>query len=612
MTKKTFKRKTYLDKLKPCTKKKYVSKRCVFDIETIGTYKHQKGKLRSYAIGFYNGKEYYDFIGKDSMSQFLDFFLTHKYRGWKCYAHNGGKFDFTFILDILNKDYYKDKFKITPIRSGSRILELRIGRLNKKREVKDSWTFRDSVGLFAFPLKKLAKNFGVKTQKGDFDHEKINWRNYKKLMNEWQPYLKKDCYSLYEILDVFEKSLLKDYGVNLSKIMTISQLAMTIYRTHYMPDMIIPTYSSIESFIRESYFGGRTEVFNMRSKKANYYDVNSLYPFVMHKYKYPVGRPHYIFGGDSSMFGIFKVKVTTPKNMMYPLLPKRKDGKLLFPLGTWTGTYCTPELKKAEELGYDIEYLGGYVFDQSYLFKDYINHFYKKKQQSEKDSVDYITAKLLQNSLYGKFGQKREQKKLSLSPANKIDKANQDLMNNVYGFLELDEQTKESKSNHILPAISSFVTSYARVELYEQIQIVENIGGIIYYCDTDSLICNVELPTSDKLGDLKDECPEGIEEGYYLAPKMYSLRLSNDKQFIKLKGFPKGLFKIDDYRKALLEDDYKSFIYSKYKIATPFESLRRNKKFLSMITVRKSIQNRYDKRVILPNFSTKAVEIIET
>jgi len=592
------------------------SNKSVFDIETINW-------TEPYAVGFYNNKNVYtQFKGKGCILDFLKFFLTKKHRGNVCYAHNGGKFDFSFLLKELFQAKYQDRFIIEPMRAASRIIQICIKSYSetitidgkkKKKEVEHVWTLRDSMCLFPFSLKEVAINFDVKHKKGDFDHSSINWKNWESLEGKWSPYLKDDCRSLLESLDKFEDYLIDKFKVNLKKNITLAQLALRVYRTDFLK-YPIPCYRSIEDDVRKSYFGGRTEIFKVYGKNLNYYDVTSLYPAVMRSEWMPVGKPIKDANMKISDFGILKVSVVAPENIDIPLLPVRsKGGKLIFPRGSWTGFYCTPELQKAKKLGYKIKVLFGYRFKPAKIFTGYVDVLFNLKNNSKKGSVDYLVAKLLLNSLYGKFGQRRERQQMIIFPESTIGLEPVDF----FGELPVYAKKTISKAKHILPAIASFVTSYARVKLYEDcFEAAVNKGGSIYYCDTDSVVTDVNLPIGNKLGYLTDELPEGegsgIKEGIFLLPKMYGIKLnkpivkvsadgssSETSEFIKCKGFPSKLFDFKLYKDAYLNDDYSGFNYSKLQIATPFESMRRNKTFVSMLNKTRSVQSRYDKRIIL-------------
>jgi len=576
-----------------------------FDIETINW-------IEPYALGIYDGNNYNMFEGKECIRDFLDFYLSHKFRNTIIYAHNGGKFDFSFVFRELLENGYAKNFEITPIRVGARIVQIKISSFQlikgkdgkEKRKLKDNWTFRDSYAILGFSLAKLTKNFDVESLKGEFDHTKINWENWQDLKLEWSPYLENDCKGLYQVLKKFEAFIWQRTDVGLREVMTIAQLAMRMYRKKYLKKSI-PVYKAAEEDIRKSHLGGRTEVFRMYGENLRYYDFNSLYPYVMKEYPMPVGLPLKSYAFKTIDFGVAYAKITTPKNIKYPLLPFKEKGKLIFPKGSWTGWYCSPELKKAEEIGYKIEIIYGYKFQQDHIFTEYITDWYNVKEDSKKDSVPYITAKLSMNSLYGKFGQRREKESISMFPENTIGLTPMDF----FGDLPVYSKKVISDSKHILPAVASFVTCYARLELYKLIEKIVSKGGKIYYCDTDSLITDIELPTSKKLGDIKDEIPEGIKEAVFLLPKMYGI-LTTEEQVIKCKGFPNKLFTFDIFKEALFKKDTSKINYSKSVIATPFESMRRNKTFVSMIKFSRRVISKYDKRIVLDNFDTDPREII--
>lgn len=72
-----------------------------------------------------------------------------------------------------------------------------------------------------------------------------------------------------------------NYKVDITSIVSASSLAFKIFRIKYLKEPIsIPTPNE-DYFIRESYFGGATDVYIASAKKLHYIDVNSLYPFAM-------------------------------------------------------------------------------------------------------------------------------------------------------------------------------------------------------------------------------------------------------------------------------------------------------------------------------------------
>ena len=63
-------------------------------------------------------------------------------------------------------------------------------------------------------------------------------------------------------------------------------------------------------YIKKTYQGGRTEVFKHFGANLYYYDVNSLYPYVMSKYKYPNLDSEYHSTQKITQNGFYRAKVT--------------------------------------------------------------------------------------------------------------------------------------------------------------------------------------------------------------------------------------------------------------------------------------------------------------
>ena len=171
---------------------------------------------------------------------------------------------------------------------------------------------------------------------------------------------------------------------------------------------------------RDAFCGGRTNAVKLYhhvtpSQKIHYIDVTSLYPWVNKTCVYPKGHPRFISQPGhtdiSQYFGLIQCKVLPPRALYHPVLPYRHEGKLLFPLCAtcveeqmpkrpWertlecihtdeqrvlTGTWCTPELHKAVELGYEVQYVYEvWHFDETCegLFRDYVNTWLKIKQEA--------------------------------------------------------------------------------------------------------------------------------------------------------------------------------------------------------------------------------------
>jgi DNA polymerase type B, organellar and viral len=76
-------------------------------------------------------------------------------------------------------------------------------------------------------------------------------------------------------------------------------------------------------------------------------------------------------------------------------------------------------MDNAMKFGYQFEIIKGYEFDKGNIFKDYINKLYNLRLEYPKGDAMNLVAKLLINSLYGKFGMNEELTKVRIIDNNK-------------------------------------------------------------------------------------------------------------------------------------------------------------------------------------------------
>lgn len=171
------------------------------------------------------------------------------------YAHNGGKFDFMFLVKHL---IGKISFK------GRGIMSAQIGR----HELRDS---------FHIIPEKLA-NY----KKDVFDYESLTKKNREKKKDQIIKYMVNDCIYLFDIV----KSFLSEFGFKIS----IGQAAWAEIKKDYTIKSI---GENTDAVLREYFFGGRVECLaGMGHFKGAYklIDLNSAYPAVMAYQKHPIGN----------------------------------------------------------------------------------------------------------------------------------------------------------------------------------------------------------------------------------------------------------------------------------------------------------------------------------
>jgi len=309
--------------------------------------------------------------------------------------------------------------EVTPIiNNDGRIISIKVRIGDKKSGIKIIH-FKDSYLLLPVALSNLCSTFNIIIGKSHFPFKLydifyngvfpkfeywtgIDLTQYGLLKtlfkgknwsfkDEALKYCKLDCLVLHQILIKFNELIINNFKVNIHKVLTLPSLAMKIYRIHYMPkDSIYPFLGRPDWFIRESYTGGAVDVYiphnritgiisNLVTKfiKLFYYDVNSLYPFIMAKTPMPVGKP-IPFQGDiraiePEAFGFFYCKITSPDNLKHPILQRRikTDSGLrtVAGLGTWEAWIFSAEMDNAIKFGYNFEILNGYQFEKGYIFK---------------------------------------------------------------------------------------------------------------------------------------------------------------------------------------------------------------------------------------------------
>lgn len=209
--------------------------------------------------------------------------------------------------------------------------------------------FKDSYLTLPASLRNLCTAFDITTSKGYFpfnlndiyylgafpnyeyftDITKMEYNTLKQSHGKrmWSfnqesiKYCEIDCVSLHQVMTKFNELFYDKYKINVHKSLTGPSLTLRLYKTHNMkPDTIYQLLGKVEYDIRQSYSGGAVDVYiphNIKepvlTRNINgpvltktlkgkyvvlyYYDVNSLYPYIMANTVMPIGKP-IVFTGD--------------------------------------------------------------------------------------------------------------------------------------------------------------------------------------------------------------------------------------------------------------------------------------------------------------------------
>ena len=602
------------------------------DIETI----NQDSKLIPYLICAYNGTDKISSYGLDQKELFTNFInqlLSEtfcKSNNVNVYAHNLSGFDGIFLMKHLLQFV-----TVEPLLFNNKLMCIKFKSLSGK-----IITFKDSYLLLPLSLRQLCFAFNISLAKSffpfnltdinytgvfpQFDYwTDITYNEYESLAahftdkvwsfrDEAVKYCELDCKCLHELLTKFNELIFNNFSINIFRSLTLPALAMRIYKTHFMPaNTLYQLSAEIEKNIRLSYTGGAVDVYIPHNritsfvskatalfKKLYYYDVNSLYPTIMARLPMPVGKP-IAFEGDirkiePNAYGIFYCKITSPEFLEHPILQRKIKGLgTIAGLGTWHGWIPSIEMDNAARYGYQFEILKGYQFDKANIFKDYVNKLFELRNEYNKTHPMNLIAKLLMNSLYGKFGMKTERTAVEIFNLNTeagrlamkslLDSAGDSVKdfiefdNNKYLFVRntladlLNEDSFHGSDVNI--AVASTITAGARIFMSA---FKNNSLYNLFYSDTDSIVIDKLLNpilVGSALGQLKLE--HVITRAVFLAPKVYGFITENGDEVIKVKGVTQDVasdIHINDLEHLLIKDSHKIFNQQKwYKSLTKGE-----------------------------------------
>lgn len=533
--------------LEPLTGPVKRSRFATVDLETKDGDTQKAGFTRPFLAGLYDGERYIETRGQDCIPYLLGVMLTEERDGVTYYAHNGGGFDWLHFLPHIRKLGFW--FEIVTV--ASTIMMLRVKR--SKDDHSKGWRFLDSFKLIPMGLLKATKSFGVEEKLSDHD------LNLHEDDPSWSIYLERDCKSLFQVLtrfhDLIETRLNGEVGI------TAASTAMKTFRRGYMSGVIQRNRDS-HAFIREAYFGGRVEVFQKQGSGLRYYDINSSYPASMLE-PVPCGSALSWQGSppvrlrEGAYAGFARARVSYPADKLYPCLPWRdkESQRLLFPVGEFEGHWPAIELFAAEDDGATVEWLESVWIETRPALRPYVEGLYpyRDKSRPDYDSGLAETAKLLLNSLYGKFGQAVEREKIIILEPGQAPPEGARAASPGDPDCQVYYLTEEADAPYIVPAISAHITALSRLRLWRLLKEAERQGAQVCYCDTDSIITTADLShlCSPVLGALKDEGDGKTWTGEFLQPKLYRLRSDcGTSEKVVMKGYRTRSWEIYDRVKS--------------------------------------------------------------
>lgn len=487
-----------------------------FDIETDP---FKRGRFpQPFACDFFDGKTHRTFTGKRCVRDC--FKLMRKFDGY-IYAHNGGKFDFQYLLPLLPIP----ETKLHTIKSRIAKIILPGGKCE----------FRDSFCMMPIALKTY--------NKVEIDYTKLEPDVRHLHMPEIISYLKSDCENLYRMVNEF----IDEYGFGL----TIAGRAFSELKKRF--DITPPkTNKFYDARFRRFYYGGRVEFFELGNIKGTFevYDINSAYPFAM--------KQEHVFGTEFISLPCLPTNAKILRTCFIRFigackggLPwKADDGSLSFKAHDGEFFVTGWELEAAQRL--KLVTISRVVECHRPLtlknFSPFVDYFYGKKARAEKGSGEEIAAKLMLNSCYGryalnaenftdtqlcKFGEEPDEnntaRREGKEPLWTLGMEFEEICISVW-----EKSVPLNAKSFYNVATAASITGCVRAHLLESLAEVRRP----VYCDTDCIICESPgpLPIGSEIGEWKLE-GKTVEDGMHIAgKKLYAANLTSGKWKCASKG----------------------------------------------------------------------------
>lgn len=270
---------------------------------------------------------------------------------------------------------------------------------------------------------------------------------------------------------------------------------------------------------RASYYGGQCECYRLGRVEGPIYhlDITHLYPAVMAGGYYPCRLVDVRQGLDPlQLMGIMSEQgviahVLLDTDHPYPL--RCPDGIVRYVAGRYWTDLAGPELLEAIEDHAVQDHGNVLVYDMADLFSEYVEYFWRLRRTYERSgNLAYaMLAKLMNNSLYGKFGQRafrwRERHDVqAVQPWGQW--VQRDPVSGEYGSWRaigrlVQQEQHGGEAAHAFPAICAYVTSRGRHRM-RQLKQVAGFGHY-HYQDTDSLhVDQVGYDALMRAGEIRD------------------------------------------------------------------------------------------------------------
>jgi len=446
-------------------------------------------------------------------------------------------------------------------------------------------TFWSTTNWYTTSIKALGESGFGPGLKGSLQDVERLWREAGD-RGPMEEYCRRDVLIMEDAFFAFHRFCSSNYRVRAQ--LTVAATALHLYKEHHLKAHQEGEHEQehwrgfiqgnrhrpyVDAAERSSYHGGRTEAFYRGTPPVGTpivkYDVNSMYPSIMADYTLPylykgevggaevgaVARSGRVSARDTLHLAYCTVAI--PPEDLYGLDCVKATGdepRLVFPAGTYDTWLWEPHVQLGLELGLITTIHGGYAYHAAPVMRGYALDLYQRRLEAT-NPTDRSIIKLLLNSLYGKAAQRAFGDWVPTTSGFVVSDAVLDTVREAlevgFGCFAFDHGGTTydmayvdgrywwyREPEHVTGvgscySIAAYITACGRLMLNRYFRQIAALGGHVYYCDTDSLVTDVELPptevSSSVMGKLKVEWQGTVEytDGEpnveFRAPKDYTI-----------------------------------------------------------------------------------------
>ena len=403
--------------------------------------------------------------GLKALLTFLDTYCTSRDYQYLIYCWNLG-YELTQIFhDLPNEQRKQDQLFLTPqSASGDRVYDWKIEVVNNKRQMVKfrrgkniAVSFYDGMAFYNTSLDKAAKMLGLGSKYESDTVDRTLFTREDLNDPEFIKYAKRDAYITRRIGEYIAS---QHTALGIPTTISAPHLASTVFKTNYLSGVINPPSEPLEQAGLYAYHGGKNGFY--LSGPHDFadiwdYDITSAYPEAMRQLpnldRY---RWRYVTTYSEGRHGLYLVSGRYNRCKWRGL--QEHDGSWAsagtIQPGIWTTSYELDVMVSKNE--FTIDSCVGYEMDGASggPLARYVDDFFAIK--SNTTGPERETAKLLLNSLYGKFFQKQ--------PIGSVGTFDLDSKRWIITDPSADYDYEAGGLYH--PPIAALVTGYVRARIH--------------------------------------------------------------------------------------------------------------------------------------------------